>query len=138
FIDPLPAVDFAIDNACVGERVSFTDLSQVAGEDRIVDWQWQFGGVSTSEEQHPEVVFPQAGNVLVTLTVTTERGCTENIHRTIVINGQPQAAFTVNKKAGAPPLQVNFTNNSIGAVSYQWLFGDGDNSTSDEANPTFT
>src|SRR5690606_3024734 len=58
--------------------------------------------------------------------------------RNIVINGQPQAAFSVNKNAGAPPLQVNFTNNSIGAVSYQWLFGDPENSTSVEENPTFT
>src|SRR5690606_39801014 len=94
--------------------------------------------IATSNEQHPEVVFAQAGNVLVTLTVTTDRGCSESILRTIAINGQPQAAFSVNQYAGAPPLQVNFTNNSIGAVSYQWLFGDQENSATTEQSPTFT
>src|SRR5690606_13257081 len=137
-IDPLPIVDFEVSNACVGDKVAFTDLSQVSGGDQIIDWQWQFGGVTTSDEQHPEVVFLQSGNVFVTLTVTTERGCASSVYRNIVINGQPQAAFSVNKNAGAPPLQVNFTNNSIGAVSYQWLFGDPENSTSVEENPTFT
>lgn len=137
-IDPLPAVDFAVDNACVGEKVAFTDMTQVIGDDEVVDWQWQFGGVATSDEQHPEVVFSQAGNLLVTLTVTTARGCTESVYRTIMINGQPQAAFSVDKRVGAPPLQVNFTNSTIGTVSYQWWFGDPDNTSSTEANPTFT
>src|SRR5690606_17218968 len=108
-VDPLPTVDFDFSNACVGEQVAFRDLSQVSGGEQIVEWHWQFGGIATSNEQHPEVVFAQAGNVLVTLTVTTDRGCSESILRTIAINGQPQAAFSVNQYAGAPPLQVNFT-----------------------------
>lgn len=137
-VDPLPTVDFDFSNACVGEQVAFRDLSQVSGGEQIVEWHWQFGGIATSNEQHPEVVFAQAGNVLVTLTVTTDRGCSESILRTIAINGQPQAAFSVNQYAGAPPLQVNFTNNSIGAVSYQWLFGDQENSATTEQSPTFT
>src|SRR5690606_25869922 len=86
----------------------------------------------------PEVVFPQAGNVLVTLAVTTERGCTESIHKTIKINAQPQAACSVQKDAGAPPSQVEFKNNTIGGVSYPWLFGDPVSSSSTEEHPVFT
>jgi PKD repeat protein len=37
----------------------------------------------------------------------------------------PKAAFTANPTSGCSPLNVNFTNTSIGASTYSWDFGDG-------------
>jgi gliding motility-associated-like protein len=39
------------------------------------------------------------------------------------------ASFTANPMSGSYPLTVNFTNNSTGATTYLWNFGDTDTST---------
>ena len=45
--------------------------------------------------------------------------------------------FTADTLFGAAPLAVNFSNNSIHAISYSWDFGDGNGSTLDEPQHTF-
>src|SRR5688500_17235929 len=46
----------------------------------------------------------------------------------------PAASFTFSPNQGCAPLNVQFTNTSTGAVSYQWTFGNGNSSTL--ANPS--
>lgn len=54
-----------------------------------------------------------------------------------VCEAGPTADFTADPVSGIAPLEVTFTNESVGSItSYSWLFGDGDDS-SDE-NPTHT
>jgi gliding motility-associated-like protein len=43
--------------------------------------------------------------------------------------GQPVAQFTASQLSGCSPLVVNFTNTSTGALTYNWSFGNGNNST---------
>ena len=72
-----------------------------------------------------------------TLSVTnTANGCsaTSTIN---VTQGSVTAGFTANPTTGIAPLLVNFTNQSTGATTYNWSFGDGSaNSTS--VNPAYT
>lgn len=44
------------------------------------------------------------------------------------------AAFTQNTITGIAPLTVNFTNQSIGATTYSWSFGNGTSTQSDPSN----
>jgi len=56
---------------------------------------------------------------------------------TTSISNEFKSDFTGNPLSGPPPLAVQFTNLSSGAItSYQWDFGDMDTST--EQNPTHT
>ena len=48
------------------------------------------------------------------------------------------AAFTANPLSGTAPLLVSFTNQSTGATSYVWTFGDTNNNTAVTANPSHT
>jgi len=48
----------------------------------------------------------------------------------------PVADFTADKKAGNPPLTVQFSDQSKNAVSYEWAFGDGN--TSNDKSPSYT
>lgn len=41
----------------------------------------------------------------------------------------PAANFTASANNGCAPLQVTFTNTSLNASAYQWIFGDGNTST---------
>lgn len=45
------------------------------------------------------------------------------------LSAQPVASFYANVVQGCNPLKVDFVNNSTGAVSYLWKFGNGNEST---------
>lgn len=47
------------------------------------------------------------------------------------------AGFSADSIQGAAPLNVNFTNNSINGLTYQWDFGNGDSSSSFSPSYTF-
>ena len=55
-----------------------------------------------------------------------------------VIQGSITAAFTANPSSGVSPLSVNFTNQSVGAVAYNWNFGNGNTSSAVDPSQVFT
>jgi gliding motility-associated-like protein len=73
-----------------------------------------------------------------TLTVTDiVTGCSST--STIgVIQGSVTAAFTADPSSGSTPLPVSLTNQSIGAVTYLWNFGDGSVGTNTNESHTYS
>ena len=70
-----PSVDFTADRR-LGEpnlTVAFEDLSSAASPP-ITGWLWDFGDLATSQAQHPEHTYTEAGSYTVSLTVTTLEG----------------------------------------------------------------
>ena len=61
-------------NACIGDLVSFTDLSTTT-YGVINQWNWSFGDSQGSSLENPTHSFNTAGDYTVTLTVTTDKGC---------------------------------------------------------------
>ncbi len=57
---------------------------------------------------------------------------------TVVLAQSPVASFTVSSSQGCAPFQVQFTNTSQGAVSFQWNFGNGNTSTQTSPGNVFT
>jgi len=51
--------------------------------------------------------------------------CTAFDEASFFYNKPPTAQFTVDYDEGCSPLKVEFTNNTVGAKSYLWDFGDG-------------
>ena len=70
-----PRVDFTADprTGYAPLLVHFTDLSSGS----ITGWQWAFGDLSTSTEQHPTHLYATAGTYTVSLTITRPGGGTE-------------------------------------------------------------
>lgn len=64
----------------------------------------------------------------------TPAPCVENFTTTVTVLNAPQANFEAFPITGVPPLTVDIENNSIGADSYLWLFGDGQESTTNNLN----
>jgi PKD repeat protein len=79
--------------------------------------------------------FTRAGTYTVTMVANNDCS-TASSQVTIIIDPQPIVAFKANITTGCTGLAVKFTNNTVGAVSYTWDFGNGN--TSREAEPTFT
>ncbi len=118
---------------CVNEAVLFTEL---AGPNSI-SRTWDFGDGTTSTDQHPTHSYAAPGNYTVTLRDVN--GCTNNETKVnyITVIESPTLAFTADVTTSCvPPLTVTFTDNSVGAISWNWNFGDG--STSTAPNPVRT
>ena len=60
-------------------------------------------------------------------------GCTDSTLNNIKINALPLVNFIANPVLGCEPMTVNFSNNTAGAKSATWDFGD--QSTSADVNP---
>lgn len=136
-ISEAPVAAFENTEACEGLPMQFTDITNISGQDSIVTWLWEFGDSSyISRLPNPLHVYDTAGTYTVTLNVTSANGCTDQVTQQVTVASPPVADFTFDPEFGQSPLLVDFTDNSIGAVSYYWEFGDGDTST--QAEPIHT
>jgi gliding motility-associated-like protein len=140
-INPPPTIALSLlpNTVCSPQLVQFFDNSQSGNSnDPINSWIWSFGDGNTSTLQNPTHIYSVAGTYLVTLAVTTEDGCISNntsSPTTVVSFPSPTAAFTVNNtNLDIPYDNLLCTNQSTGANSYQWNFGDGSSSVVE--NPT--
>jgi PKD repeat protein len=107
--------------------VIFTDASTGA-----TTYAWDFGDrVGTSTERNPSYIFSRAGSYDVVLTVGDGKGHSATKHMPITVTQDPPvtptqliADFNADSTGGVDPLNVQFTDRSTGAVTWQWDFGD--------------
>ncbi len=71
--------------ACIVNPVLFNDLSTVGDPEIIDTWFWEFGDGGTSTDENPEHTYAAGGTYTITLTVTTESGCTDTYTLDIVM-----------------------------------------------------
>ena len=130
-----PITDFTNSSGCVNSVINFTDKSTVIASS-IISWEWSFGDNSTSTLQNPTHIYSTNGSYTVTLTTTTNLGCTSTLTRTLIINSKPIVQFNTVTVSGCTPLNVVFGDISSTATgsTYNWSFGD--NSISNVKSPT--
>lgn len=144
-IIPKPIANFSFTSpSCFGQAIQFTSLSFVPlpYNDVIVNWDWDFGdGLGTATgTPTPSYTYPtySAIGYNVTLTVTTNRGCTEVKTINVQQIPSPIAGFeiTAGTFSCVAPQSIQFnssahsqTNGGGAIVSWNWDFGDFSNST---------
>ena len=106
-----------------------TTLNATASNTNVT-YNWSGPAVTNgSNTANAEVSGAGVYTVLVTDNIT---GCSST--QTVIVNSTTvNAAFNPDVTIGAPPLTVVFTNQSTGAITYSWNFGNG---TSTQTNPT--
>lgn len=134
-VNPIPVSAFSNSgNVCQFNTISFTDQSNVSAGS-ITNWNWSFGNGSSSTDQSPDNFYSGHGNFSVTLTVTSDAGCTNQSIVDVIVYEKPIASITSVDVCDGNP--VNFTNASSisdgSALTYAWNLGDA--STSTDANP---
>ncbi len=134
---PIAAFTLSINNGCSPLVINFTNTSSV----NATNFYWNFGDGNTSTATNPTHTFINNfgfdTTFIVMLISQTTFGCADTTYDVVTVYPNPLASFTNNAVLDCAPLIVNFTNFTVGAVSYSWDFGDGtpfDNS----ANPTHT
>jgi gliding motility-associated-like protein len=134
---PLPDVSFALDNVegCFPADFTFANFSEGAQS-----YFWDYGDGSTSDNAdtlHTHT-FVNDGTELetytVTLTATTEYGCQDQASIEVDVIPEIIADVTI-PPGGCSPYTAQFENNTVGAFSYLWYFGDGN--FSQEESPEY-
>lgn len=126
-VENIPTANFVPDttNGCADLLVNFTNTSSA----NATDFYWNFGDGDTSIVVNPSHLFLNPFGYDTTYTVTliaqTTFGCSDTIMQQVTVYPNPTASFTDNASLDCAPLIVDFTNTSIGGVSYEWNFGDG-------------
>ncbi|MEM9023019.1 MAG: PKD domain-containing protein, partial [Bacteroidota bacterium] len=134
-VEPAPEAGFTVDSTagCSPVFLAFTNTSIGA-----VNYFWDFGDGTTSTAVSPTHVFNNTGlndtTYIVELIAETAFGCRDTVYDTVSVFPIPTAGFTSDAILDCSPLIVNFTDNSVGALSYQWDFGDS--TGSNVPNPT--
>lgn len=117
--------------------VQFTGLSGASGI------QWNFGDGSFANINNPTHTFINSGTYNVTYAaIVGGSNVSQNI--TITVHGKPTPNFNFTvPPSHCAPMAVNFTDNSTGGggsaiTSWQWAFGDGGVSSSENPNYSYT
>lgn len=113
------------------QQVSATNISQYAN-----GFEWFLDGESYSDLTNTNFEFVTEGEYEIQLLATNQFGCNAVSDATYTIHPLPIAMFSALPQEGCVPLTVAFTNESEGATSYEWNFGNGATSTAD--SPTLT
>lgn len=133
-VNALPLADFSANEVCFGSETTLTN-SSTAGTTSA----WNFGNGDSSSDRDPLHAFPFVGANAVTLLVTDPNTtCYKSITKDITVNPVPIADFTAT--AGCEPNIIHFDNTSVissGTLSYDWSFGDGEVSDSEDLEKTY-
>lgn len=122
---------------CLPSDVFFENLS--APIDDSYDITWNFGDGGESDEISPTHTYTEAGNFTVDLKIISPLGCeiSRSFNSFIDILESPQADFSFTpEKPNNFTDAVSFSDESIDAGSWQWVFGDVGSSLI--RNPNFT
>lgn len=129
-----PTSQFTADprEVCASLPVNFTDLTSKGTADQ---WLWYFGDGGSSTKQDPIYTYNDTGYFNVTL-IATNFGCDDTLKLDKYIHVRPPIAKFDTSFLCSDPLTRNFIDQSVGANTWNWKFGDGN--TSQEQNPSHT
>jgi gliding motility-associated-like protein len=117
---------------CAMMPAQFTDLST----GNVDQWVWDFGDGSMSTTQNPLHNYSDTGWFNVTL-VAMNNTCPDTVIIQHAVHVRPPIpGFNVRFDC-ATPFDREFVDHSIGATSWQWDFGDGATSTSQNTSHTY-
>jgi PKD repeat protein len=118
------------------------DASFVNQSENAVIFEWSFGDGALSSLPSPthqyltdnttDIVYP------VQLIAQSTYGCVDTANVNMYIYHSPLALANVDSLFGCYPQSAIFENNSIGADSYQWVYGTGQTSTTTDTLHTHT
>lgn len=135
-VAPMVVAQFTHDASpsCSPIAVNFYNGSTGAGS-----YSWDFGDGTTSTLQDPSHTFSNTTLYLVTYTVTlvatSAAGCADTTTQQISVFPEANFSFVVAPDSGCSPFTLTFPS-VLGAVSFDWDFGDGGTGTG--PTPTHT
>ena len=128
-----PSFEVIGSNFCIGDEITFNNLSTETGLEDVISYVWDFNGEGIATEVSPDFAFVTDGMKNITLQAIIPGCTTEVFTQQLVINTPPEVDFDFTRVcAGLPTSLINLSP-SDDIVSYSWDFNDG--FTSNIENP---
>ena len=122
---------------CNNEEVTFTNTSSLSSGQ--MGYSWDFGDNTSSTVVNPVHNYGSYGMLDVTLTVTTDLGCTDQVTKQINLTEAPKADFSSQMLCDKD--NTTFTNTSsepsTANTSYEWIFSDGSSYSTKNVSRSF-
>lgn len=94
-IYPLPNASFSTRDVCAKDTAFFTNKSTIRPDianDVLVNWSWDFGdGQNAKNEENTHHIYEVAGNYMIEMTATSDKGCSASSQEEIEIYPLPEA-----------------------------------------------
>jgi gliding motility-associated-like protein len=128
-VEIYPVIEFEIDEYehCLHEPAVFNVLT--AG---VTFAQWSMGDGNYYAENSFSHTYAFPGLYSVVLSGSTIDGCVQSVIEEIEILPLPISSFELGSYSSCSPLSFSTMNQSLGAESYVWQFGDGDQTSQQE------
>lgn len=120
-----PTVGFIQQNLyCNQKTFTLIDTSSSSALDTIVSRYWNLGNGMFSTNPILEYQYPDTGTHIISLTVTTQSGCSATVYDTLYFYQQPRANFVFTQDTFLTVQNVTINNLSQNAHHYLWLRSD--------------
>ena len=127
-IDPLPSVNFRVDNLCALKLATYYNQSTIASG-TITSYNWDFNNDGVVDNNSNDTVTYVCGPAQVyqtRLTCVSNKGCSAFAVKTTQVYPVPVAQFTANHTCAMDTsLFLNTTTNIPNPDYFYWSFGDG-------------
>lgn len=118
---------------------TFTFNPAINAVDAVTSYQWDFGDGGTSVASNPTYTYNTQGTYDVTLIINTSSGCADTltIPQAVKVGSKPVADFSAAPIPICAHQPVQFTDLSIPADEWNWDFGDGGSSNSQNPSHSY-
>lgn len=136
-VRPFPIAAFTVNDtiSCAPKTFTFTNTSTLAN-----NYTWRVNTTNTTTAfNRPDTVIATSGQTLqISLIATNIFGCRpDTAQRSLQTIANPTPNFIASRDSGCGPLDVNFTNTSIGATSFLWSLGNGNSPSTTNTSTTY-
>ena len=133
-VNDRPIVAFTTSNACKDDQISVKNNTSFSGGAQNLEYFWDFGDNTTSDQYNPSKVFSSTGPKTITLRATDIlNGCKDSASVDVYVNYKPVASYNATPNPACVNNEVKIFNNSytIDNSTYNcyWTFGTGDTSS---------
>jgi len=126
YINPVPSIAFTTSSACKNSIVTFIDNSSIS-LGSITSNNWDLGDLTTLAGDTVTHIYSLTGAVTISLSATSDHGCTSSYSNILNISDNPNANFSYTNNLCATYLVpfIDGSTASIGSIaSWDWSFGD--------------
>ena len=129
-VHPIPVASFNFDNVCEDNLTTLTSTSNVNAPSIIQDYEWDILENGTVDYTNPNEThdFNGWGTYPVSLTVTTDAGCTASVSEVVEVYPLPNIDFTATPLCLGSPTDFNdltVVPNGGFITDWTWDFADG-------------
>lgn len=122
-VNPIPVASFSSNIVCEGNPTTFTDNSSISSG-TIPNVQWSISPTTTPSANQYLHTFSGGGTYPVTLTVTSNAGCSNSITLNALVHSNPVVQFSSTSTAGCNPLCFSFIDQTTVAnasvAAWEW------------------